>query len=367
MLIGVVGASGDVGLASVQALLSLGVNDLRLGGRNPKNGARCLALLQQQWPDARLQWTTVDFNDAPALAAFARGCDVLLNCAGPSWQVQDRAAQAALKANAHYVDAAGDMHLEPSRWRGRCAVLGAGLQPGLTGLLPRWLADQAFTQVQGLTSYFGLRDQFTAVAADDFLQGAVDGSSEPLAAWRNGRRSRALRRRRDVVLPCFPGQVHLLPYLNHEGERLARDLRLDVGEWFNVITDGYVLKALDQAHGLPRADAVQRLCAASLLDLSGQAPFVTLLLQLEGLCDGQARTRSLIFSGTGNAALTGAMAAATVVSVLEGEISPGCHYAAEALPPAASLERLQRTAAIRALNLLHGPLDHLHRAEEGCL
>ncbi|MGR4972573.1 saccharopine dehydrogenase NADP-binding domain-containing protein [Pseudomonas sp. LARHCG127] len=367
MLIGVLGASGDVGLASARALLSLGVNELRLGGRDARNGARCLASLQQQWPDARLHWTAVDFNDAAALAGFAHGCDVMLNCAGPSWRLEDRAARAALQTDAHYVDAAGEVALEPSQWHNRCAVLGAGLQPGLTGLLPRWLAQQAFSGVQGLTSYFGLRDQFTAVAADDFLQGAVDGTSEPLAAWRNGRCSRALRRSRDVLLPCFPGQVHLLPYLNREGECLAMDLRLDVGHWFNVITDGHVLKTLDLAHSLPRADAVQRLCEASRLDLSGQAPFVTLLLQLDGVWDGQARTRSLVLSGTGNASLTGAMAAATVVSVANGEISTGCHYAAQVLPPAASLERLQRTSAIRALNLLPGPLDHLHTVEEGCL
>lgn len=367
MLIGVLGASGDVGLASAQALLSLGLHNLRLGGRDAHTGARCLARLHQQWPDARLQWTAVDFNDTPALARFARGCDVLLNCAGPSWRVADRAAQAALKADAHYVDAAGDIHLDPALWRGRSAVLGAGLQPGLTGLLPRWLAAQGFTRVQGLTSYFGLRDQFTAVAADDFLQGAVDGSSEPLAAWHNGRCSRALRRRRDVLLPCFPGPVHVLPYLNEEGERLARDLHLETGQWFNVITDGHVLNALDQAHNLPRAEAVQRLCTASQLDLSGQPPFVTLLLQLDGLCDGQACTRSLVLSGAGNAALTGAMAAITVVSVLEGEIRPGCHHAAHALPPSASLERLQRTSSIRTLNLLDHPLEHLQYAEEGCL
>ena len=367
MLIGVLGASGDVGLASAQALLSLGLHNLRLGGRDAHTGARCLARLHQQWPDARLQWTAVDFNDTPALARFARGCDVLLNCAGPSWRVADRAAQAALKADAHYVDAAGDIHLDPALWRGRSAVLGAGLQPGLTGLLPRWLAAQGFTRVQGLTSYFGLRDQFTAVAADDFLQGAVDGSSEPLAAWHNGRCSRALRRRRDVLLPCFPGPVHVLPYLNEEGERLARDLHLETGQWFNVITDGHVLNALDQAHNLPRAEALQRLCTASQLDLSGQPPFVTLLLQLDGLCDGQACTRSLVLSGAGNAALTGAMAAITVVSVLEGEIRPGCHHAAHALPPAASLERLQRTSSIRTLNLLDHPLEHLQYAEEGCL
>ncbi|WLI03736.1 saccharopine dehydrogenase NADP-binding domain-containing protein [Pseudomonas simiae] len=367
MLIGVLGASGDVGLASAQALLSLGLHNLRLGGRDAHTGARCLARLHQQWPDARLQWTAVDFIDTPALARFARGCDVLLNCAGPSWRVADRAAQAALKADAHYVDPAGDIHLDPALWRGRSAVLGAGLQPGLTGLLPRWLAAQGFTRVQGLTSYFGLRDQFTAVAADDFLQGAVDGSSEPLAAWHNGRCSRALRRRRDVLLPCFPGPVHVLPYLNEEGERLARDLHLETGQWFNVITDGHVLNALDQAHNLPRAEAVQRLCTASQLDLSGQPPFVTLLLQLDGLCDGQACTRSLVLSGAGNAALTGAMAAITVVSVLEGEIRPGCHHAAHALPPAASLERLQRTSSIRTLNLLDHPLEHLQYAEEGCL
>ncbi|WP_073525505.1 saccharopine dehydrogenase NADP-binding domain-containing protein [Pseudomonas fluorescens] len=367
MLIGVLGASGDVGLASAQALLTLGVSDLRLGGRDAVKGAYCVDRLQQQWPQARLQWASVDFNDAQAMAAFARGCDVLLNCAGPSWQLQGHAAHAALRADAHYVDAADPVQLDPAQWRGRCAVLGAGLQPGLTGLLPRWLAEQGFTQVHRLTSYFGLRDHFTRVAADDFLQGAVDGSSEPLAAWEHGRRHRALRRQRDVSVPCFPGRVHLLPYLNLEGERLAMDLNLDVGQWFNVITDGHVLKALDQAHGLPRADAVQRLCEASRLDLSGQAPFVTLLLQLDGMHHDQALTRSLVLSGAGNAALTAAMAAATVISVVEGEIRAGCHAAAQVLPPAASLERLLRTSAIQALNLLHSPLDQLHTADEGCL
>lgn len=367
MLTAVLGASGDVGLASVQALLGLGLDTLRLGGRDAAKGARCLATLQQRWPAARLQWMTVDFNDSRAMTRFTDGCDVLLNCAGPSWQMGDRCAKAALVADAHYVDAAGDLSLDPAPWRTRCAVLGAGLQPGLTGLLPRWLAKRGFTRVQCLHSYFGLRDQFTLVAADDFLQGAMDGSSEPLAAWHNGRRSRALTRRRDVAVPGFPGQVQLLPYLNREGERLARDLRLETGHWFNVINEGYVLKALDLAHGLPRAEAARRLRQASLLDLSGQAPFVTLLLQLDGWRDDQTTTRSVMLGGSGNAALTGAMAAATVISVAHGEIGPGCHYAAEALPPVSSLERLQCTGAISALNVVHAPIEHLLRAEEGSL
>ncbi|MBT2297499.1 saccharopine dehydrogenase NADP-binding domain-containing protein [Pseudomonas fluorescens] len=367
MLISVLGASGDVGLASVRALLSLGLDELRLGGRDAGKGARCLATLQQQWPTARLHWVTVDFNDAPAMAAFADGCDVLLNCAGPSWRMGDRCAQAALQARAHYVDAAGDVTLDPKLWLDRCAVLGAGLQPGLTGLLPRWLAQRDFTQVHRLHSYFGLRDQFTLVAADDFLQGATDGSSEPLAAWHNGRRSRALTRRRDVALPCFPGQVQVLPYLNHEGERLAMDLRLEVGQWFNVIIDGYVLKALDLAHSLPRAEATQRLRQASLLDLSAQAPFVTLLLQLDGQFDGQPITRSVVLGGSGNAALTGAMAAVTVTGVAQDEIPAGCHHAAQVLRPAISFERLQRTSAISALRVMDTPIERLLCAEEGSL
>lgn len=79
MLTGILGASGDVGLASVRALLSLGLDELRLGGRDAAKGARCLAELQRQWPSTRLHWATVDCNDARALAAFADGCQLLLN------------------------------------------------------------------------------------------------------------------------------------------------------------------------------------------------------------------------------------------------------------------------------------------------
>lgn len=366
MLIGVVGARGDVGLATVQALLALGLQHLRLGGRDAMAGSRCLTELHHQWPAAHLQWQTVDFEDASSLARFAQGCEVLVNCAGPAWRLAGRCAQAAMDAMAHFVDAADTLH-PPAPGPGRCMVLGAGLQPGLTGLLPRWLAERGFTQVHALTSYFGLRDHFTLVAADDFLQGATDGSSEPLAAWRNGRSPRALARRREARLPCFQGAVQVLPYLNHEGERLARQLGLADGQWFSVIEDGHVLKALDLAHGQPRAEAAQRLRQASLLDLGGQAPFVTLLVQLDGHLQGQPITRSVLLGGAGNAALTGAMAAASTLSVVRNELPAGRHHAAQVLPAALTLERLQRTSAIRALTCIDLPIDHLHHAEEGSL
>lgn len=362
MLIAIVGATGDVGQATVRALLALGLDRLRLGGRDAVQGARCLA----QWPAVPLHWQTVDVNNASSLSRFAAGCDLLINCAGPAWRVAHRCARAALEAGAHYVDAAETLN-PPSGWNLRCALSGAGLQPGLTGLLPRWLAGQGFVRVSGLISYFGLRDQFTQVAADDFLHGATDGSSEPLAAWHNGRSSRALTRQRDITLPGFPGTVQVLPYLNDEGERLARQLHLETGHWFNVITDGHVLKALDLAHALPRDEAARRLREASLLDLVGQAPFVRLWVQLDGDGDGRPMTRSVLLSGTGNAALTGAMVAAAALSVLEGEIPSGWHHADQVLPPAATLERLQTAGAVNAFTLLNSPIDDLHRAEEGSL
>jgi saccharopine dehydrogenase-like NADP-dependent oxidoreductase len=183
-VIGVVGAYGDVGTCATRYLARWGAQPLRLGGRDV-GAARRLA---EQLPGARVECCAVDVDDAASLDRFARDCRVLLSCAGPSHAVLDRVSQAALRAGAEYVDAAGDdvLHARLSNDEyvaaRRVAVLSAGLHPGLTALAPRWAALQGFTHIRSLASYFGLRDDFTPTAADDYLEGAERSISLPLAA-----------------------------------------------------------------------------------------------------------------------------------------------------------------------------------------
>lgn len=357
----VLGAYGDIGREAARAWLRLRTAAglparLRIGGRDGEAARRMAAQLREAAQGAEIEAVAVDLFDEQALRAFVAGSRVVLNCAGPSHRIGDRVARAALAAQADYVDAAGDdalyALLDPEVYlrTGRRALLSAGMQPGVSALLPRWLAAR-IAAPRRLRSYFGLNDRFTAVAADDYLHGAGDGSSEPLAAWRErARRSGAGRRQSDATLPWFAGTVTLLPYLNREGERLARALDLDDGDWFSAIEGRHVLAAFDRAHALPRAEAIALLQQASALDLAGRRPQAVLLCQL----DSERAQVSALLRAPGNAALSGGFAA--VAALAASDVAAGRHYAAMALDPATAMQALRDCGAVSLLQTFDGPI-----------
>jgi hypothetical protein len=250
-VIGVLGAFGDVGAHAVRVLKSFGLGPLLLGGRR----------------------SGVDCHDAASLDGFTRVCRVVVNCAGPSAEIGDLVLRAAERAGADYVDVAdGPWATE------RVAVVGAGLQPGLMGLLPRWVARRlaqgsprpgipAHPNILGTTDKIGIAelavhvavlDRFTPTAALDYLR----GTNEPLAAWRDGHAvSRAATRYR-AVLPFLPDEVTVLPFLD-EARRTAQALGLERGDWFSAMSGEHVLRAFDRVHSLSESDAVEALCRAS--------------------------------------------------------------------------------------------------------
>ncbi|EAR23263.1 saccharopine dehydrogenase NADP-binding domain-containing protein [Nitrococcus mobilis] len=369
-MISVLGGYGEVGTAAVRALLALGLGPLRIGGRD---GAAARALVRTL--DApSLEAAEADFMDRSSLARFVSGCRVLLNCAGPSHLIGAGPALVALEEGADYVDVAGDDGLyallddADYREQGCRALLSAGLQPGLTGLLPRWLAATGFDKVSRLVSYFGLLDHFTAVAADDYLQSVEDGFGRPLAAWRQGCRPGVLVRNSDAGLPFFPGRVTALPYLNREAERIASSLELEQGDWYTVVAGRHTLAALDWVHGMSREGAASLLQRSSRLDMAGRTPFVTLLVQLGGrVVSGEQRTRSLAFRGHRNSELTGAFAAVVTRAALEQNILPGRQFAAMSVEPVSAVESLLATGMVSGLTVLDGPLEMFTEAEEGAL
>ena len=317
----------------------------------------------------------VDLDRPDRLARFCAGCAVVLNCAGPSYRVRGRVAEAAVAAGADYVDVAGD---EPAyadlsgsdlAARGRRAVLSAGMLPGLSGLLPGWLAERHPDGARGgrLTVWSGGLERCSrTVAADLVLSlggtgtgGAADGPrayGEPLAAWRSGRReSRALRPRDDAELPFFPGPVALRPYLSGEAERLARALRLDRLDWFNVFPGRRVRDVLAAVggSGRPLDEAADRLARACQVDLAGRRPYYRMVFALRSAA-GATATATL--GAADSCRLTAAVGALAVTESLAGRVPPGLHFAAEVLDPGRAAG-LIGPALGAALDVSYAPLE----------
>lgn len=370
-VVGVLGGSGDVGLQVVRCLHRAGIDSLRVGGRNLERAQRIV--------DEHLDGTggavKVEATDERDVAAFAEGCQVVVNAAGPSCRVGQPVAHAVRTAGAHLVDVAGDdplyAHLtgHPDDGRERAEVLSAGLQPGLSALLPRHLAG-SLARTDSVRVWFAILDHFTEAAADDYLEGTTEQLTEPLAAWRAGERApRALRRtEQPTSMPGMSGTFSDLPVLTTESERLAASMGLTDGEWHTLMAEGRVSAVLDRIHTMGRDAAREALCLASRIDMAGRLPAAALLAEVRGheTVGGPSMVRAGHLHGPGTGALAGAAASAAVLAVLAGEVPYGVHYAAEVLDPARTIQRVCALSSAH-LTVVDGPVETIEVTEEGAL
>jgi hypothetical protein len=359
-VVGVLGGHGDVGKAAVRMLLEAGFAAVRIGGRHPR--------WTGEPADGEVSLWRADYADPESLHSFAVGCDAVLNCAGPSFRIAERVAAAAARAGAHYVDAGGDdpLHaaLDASRYAvtGQCAVLSAGLQPGLTGLYPRWVAAQV-PGLRRLALYVAVLDEFTETAAADFVYGTAAGLTRPSMTWRNGAPRRASGPGPGPVrLPFLPQEpAAVLAGLSTESERTAAAIGLEHGDFCTVLTGDQVAGVFSRIRALPADEAVAALCLASRLDLAGRSPLVLLLAEAVG---ETAKTMAL---RAGRAAdLAGAVAALATRAVADGGVPAGVHYAADVLDPGPTLAALADAKLAETL-VLDARLADLADTEEGAL
>ncbi|SFK82769.1 saccharopine dehydrogenase NADP-binding domain-containing protein [Streptomyces pini] len=335
-VLGLLGSGGAVGGHLAPLLADSGARVL-LGGRDR-------ARLERSPGHERV---VVDVDDPHGLERFARRCDVVVDCTGPARRTAPRVLRAALAGGAHYVGASGEELLDAPESEefgepdgGLCAVLGAGMVPGLSALLPRALAT-GLDRPKRLVAYVGGRDRFTWASAQDYVAGARDGGGRSLGAWSGGRRvPGALAPLTDAELPFFPGPVTAYPFLSAETERLARDLGLAEAHWYNVFDGGHALRALSSPSDGDLREAAGRLVRAAELDLFGRTPYQLMVFRLEGERDGRPHRRTLVLRADDSYALTAAFTAFVVRCVLAGEVTPGPLPADEAVDARTALDRL---------------------------
>lgn len=369
---GILGATGAVGSQLTAALIDTGIG-VRLGGRRL---ARLAAAAGRHTGAPEL--VQLDAADEPALARFCAGCDVVINCAATATAGRESVAATALASGAHYVDPGGD---EQTRARlaeqhaaaGRAAVLCAGVQPGLSALLARWLAAQAGQPSLRLTAYAATLARMTRASAAEFLRSLAGGYGEPHAMWRAGvRQPGALALLQDIRLPFFTGDLVAYPYLSLEAERLARSLGLAEARCYHVFEAGgrflAVLGLLQRQlrDGVPVADLAAELVTAADIEMFGREPALQFVMQVDSQPAGQAVSRVAVLRGTSTYRLTATVTALAVTEVLAGSVPAGAHFAADVLDPEI-LDRLPGMPGVTSLQVLCRPLAACATIERGTI
>ena len=158
---GLVGGSGNTGIAIAEQLRRSIEKPIAIAARDFSKAQAVAAKLGGATSAAQ-----IDVRNPQSLENFCARCDIVVNCAGPVCELQDRVAQAALTMGSHYVDVAGLTlvrermlpHNDQLVARGLSCVVSAGWLPGMSELLPAYafrMAKADMDEVHCMTIHFG--------------------------------------------------------------------------------------------------------------------------------------------------------------------------------------------------------------------
>ncbi len=145
----VVGGAGGMGQAAVRDLIKQEkVEKVVIGTRN----ADPARLHEKIRASAKVSLVQADALDHSGLVAAIRGCDAVINCAGPFYKTAVAVARAAVEAGVSYLDicddyeGAGALYAsdldEAARKAGVTVLTGMGSDPGTNNIVAKYFADQ---------------------------------------------------------------------------------------------------------------------------------------------------------------------------------------------------------------------------------
>ncbi|MEY9975117.1 saccharopine dehydrogenase NADP-binding domain-containing protein [Lysinibacillus sp. RC79] len=347
--IGIIGYNGTVGQAAVRYLKDK--YPLRCGSRSEHK--------EHSQSYKFMEYMQVDIYDQIALETFCTGCTIVLNCAGPSYSIIDRVAQAAKKTGAHYVDAFGADLLEKKFMQQESTnimILSAGSFPGLSGILPCLLAQEGFDQIDNIIGYAGGEEAYSKGAAADIMLSSIYGFGTANAFYKDEKivRDIAQTEKINVTINGEENAVYAQRYITNETIRLAKKLHIPEAHWHNIYPNKAVFSLLQQACILlAMKNTPEHLhqivddLMAKLTIFPVRQTWYTLVIEMIGKYQQQPIRRQAQLLCQNSFTISGIICALSVEAIIEGMIQEsGIYWACDILNPSIVMRELHEQCAI---------------------
>lgn len=161
-MIGILGYHGFVGKTVLNYLSNQYL--IRCGGRQ----------IQEEKITKGIEYVKVDVDDTNSLKNFCQGCDVIINCIGPSYFFAEKILGVVEKVGAAYIDAFGVNLFSMRKAYTIPVVVGAGSFPGLSGMLPAWIKQNKNLEPEKIKIFAGGKERITQTACIDFLSSIIN-------------------------------------------------------------------------------------------------------------------------------------------------------------------------------------------------
>ena len=319
-MIGILGAYGAVGIWATRFIRNNSDYRLRIGGRNIEKAP---SELRSEWNDA--EWVKVDVSNKESVERFMDGCEIILDCAKLSESQTTQMDEIAEAKNTPV------LHLGIEGFKrkesGVSIVYGAGCIPGLSGLIPQYLAKK-FDHVNSLEFYYGGLGAFSYTAANDFIDSLHNSNNRTMVYWKNGE-----------ILPFVPSSNDyseelksvisinkMFPFFDGEAEAVTRKMNLDEARFHMCLSGQRMIEIMNSARHQYKQNSdetIKKLCTASKLDTFGIKENTFYLCVMEGEKNGVPAKFKMTVSGLGPSPMTGVSAGAATLCFAKEKKSCG--------------------------------------------
>lgn len=304
-MIGIIGGYGNIGQWAATLLYENLQESIKIGGRSREKFDSFIKI--NKLPKAQYQYADID--DKKSIQEFASGCTSVLNCAGPTYDKSSGLGQIMRSMNIKYADVGYASKQQTDMENNQSNILcKAGAIPGLSGLLPRYLAMK-FDKVFSMEFYYQALGRFTKTAAEDYLKGIFINTKGEMP------RKRECETR---LLPLSSTAVNLYPYYDGESDYVRRKLSLDTGQWFMALEGECTKNFMNRMGALltgNKGKIIEELCNATYIDTLGRKDYAGFVIQMKGEKDGKQKVKTLLLKGDSPEYLTGAVAASAVIAM----------------------------------------------------
>ncbi|WP_239727657.1 MULTISPECIES: hypothetical protein [unclassified Mammaliicoccus] len=286
----------------------------------------------------------VDINCPSTMSSFVKKCDVVVNCAGPSYIVSARLSEWMNKHSMPYIDLFGGDILEKAINQLPIDVphiINAGSQPGLSGLMVLWMAQKFEAKNSEIKIYQGGNESGGTNALLDILLSTKEGYGKSNYYIKNGK---------GIVDEIneehyFKDNQHAFAqlYFTKELERILKNIPFTTIKSYMLFKDKMSKQLLMNGYGIINQHNLskqQKLTRIRNLmtkyQTIGQKWFV---LRMEA--NDNKYKYVLTIKDKNSHKLTALIAALCVEKIVNEKLRTGCYWACDILNPNKVVERLK--------------------------
>lgn len=233
--VGILGGSGNIGSKVIKLL----ENDYEIiatyRGRFCKDTPFC-------------KYRKLDINNIDDLNLFCKDIDILLNCAGASYNNGEYIARIATKWNVPYIDPSGEGFLE-SKLEDisdkNIFVLSAGYFPGLSGILAKYVC-QELDEIDFLKGLSISEEIPSKSALEDFILTSISDFGKSMHSYINGK----LVYDDAIKYKQLFGKTYILKnYITKEFIRISKEFNIKCCNWYSRSQDEEIIKKIQSILG----------------------------------------------------------------------------------------------------------------------